>query len=37
VFGMPPLGGPPERVGEVMARDKAKWEPIIRAAGIRLD
>jgi tripartite-type tricarboxylate transporter receptor subunit TctC len=37
VFGMLPLGGPPERLSEVMARDKAKWEPIIRAANIRLD
>jgi tripartite-type tricarboxylate transporter receptor subunit TctC len=37
LFGMLPLGGPPERLTEVMARDKAKWEPVIRAANIRLD
>jgi tripartite-type tricarboxylate transporter receptor subunit TctC len=37
VFGMLPLGGPPERLTEIMARDKAKWEPIIRAANIKLD
>jgi tripartite-type tricarboxylate transporter receptor subunit TctC len=37
IFGMTALGGPPERVTEIMARDKAKWEPIIRAANIKLD
>jgi tripartite-type tricarboxylate transporter receptor subunit TctC len=37
IFGMTALGGPPERLAEVMARDKAKWEPIIRAANIKID
>jgi tripartite-type tricarboxylate transporter receptor subunit TctC len=37
IFGMTALGGPPERVTEIIARDKAKWGPIIREANIKLD
>jgi tripartite-type tricarboxylate transporter receptor subunit TctC len=36
-FGMRGLGGPPERVPELMAREKTKWEAVIRAANIKLD
>lgn len=36
-FGMRPLGGPPERLAQTVADDKAKWEPIIRLENIKLD
>jgi tripartite-type tricarboxylate transporter receptor subunit TctC len=31
------LGGPPERLRERMAADRAKWSPVVRSAGIRVD
>jgi tripartite-type tricarboxylate transporter receptor subunit TctC len=36
-LGMRPLGGPPARLAQTVAEDKARWEPIIRAENIRLD
>jgi tripartite-type tricarboxylate transporter receptor subunit TctC len=36
-LGMRPLGGPPERLVQTIADDKARWEPIIRAENIKLD
>jgi tripartite-type tricarboxylate transporter receptor subunit TctC len=36
-LGARALGGTPEQAADTMARDKAKWEPIIRAADIKLD
>jgi hypothetical protein len=37
VFGMRGLGGPPQRVTELMAREKIKWGAVIREANIKLD
>jgi tripartite-type tricarboxylate transporter receptor subunit TctC len=37
LFGLRALGGPPSGVTELMARDKAKWEPVIRAGNIKID
>ena len=37
LFGMRGLGGAPERVTELMAREKTKWAAVIREANIRLD
>jgi len=36
-FGMRVLGGPPERVTQAVREDRLKWEPVIRAANIKLD
>jgi tripartite-type tricarboxylate transporter receptor subunit TctC len=36
-LGMRVLGGPPERVTQTMQEDRLKWEPVIRAAKIKLD
>ena len=35
--GNEPLGGPPERLREVIARDIAKWQKVIKAANIKAD
>jgi tripartite-type tricarboxylate transporter receptor subunit TctC len=37
VFGMRGLGGPPQGVTELMAREKIKWGAVIREANIKLD
>jgi tripartite-type tricarboxylate transporter receptor subunit TctC len=37
LFGLRALGGPPSDVTDLMAHDKAKWEPVIRAGNIKLD
>ena len=37
LFGMRGLGGPPERVTELMAREKTKWAAVIREANVKLD
>jgi tripartite-type tricarboxylate transporter receptor subunit TctC len=37
LFGMSGLGGPPQRVTELMAREKTKWGAVIREAKIKLD
>jgi tripartite-type tricarboxylate transporter receptor subunit TctC len=37
LFGMRGLGGSPERVTELMAREKTKWAAVIREANIKLD
>ena len=36
-IGMRVLGGPPERVTQAVREDRLKWEPVIRAADIKLD
>jgi tripartite-type tricarboxylate transporter receptor subunit TctC len=36
-LGMRVLGGPPEHVTQTMQEDRLKWEPLIRAANIKLD
>ncbi len=36
-LGMRVLGGPPERVTQAVREDRLRWEPIIRAANIKLD
>jgi tripartite-type tricarboxylate transporter receptor subunit TctC len=35
--GMTPAGGPPERLGELLGRELARWERVVRAAGIKAD
>jgi tripartite-type tricarboxylate transporter receptor subunit TctC len=34
--GVEPAGGTPERFGEVLRRDIAKWQAVVRTAGIKL-
>ena len=33
--GIEPVGGPPERFRQVLARDIAKWQEVVKTAGIR--
>jgi tripartite-type tricarboxylate transporter receptor subunit TctC len=33
--GVEPIGGPPERVVEVLKRDLGKWQNVVRVAGIK--
>ena len=35
--GFEPVGGPPEKVGEKIHAEIAKWAPVVKAAGIRVD
>lgn len=35
--GMTPRGGPPERLGELVARELPRWARVVKAAGIRAD
>jgi tripartite-type tricarboxylate transporter receptor subunit TctC len=35
--GYEPVGGPPERFGELIRAEIAKWAPVVAAAGIRVD
>ena len=35
VEGMEPAGGSPERFGEVLKRDVAKWQKVIKIANIK--
>jgi tripartite-type tricarboxylate transporter receptor subunit TctC len=34
-LGVDPVGGPPARLGEVLQRDIAKWQKVVRTAGIK--
>jgi tripartite-type tricarboxylate transporter receptor subunit TctC len=35
--GMVAAGGPPERVAEVLKRDVAKWQRVVKTAGIKTE
>jgi len=35
--GMIPAGGPPERLGELVKQELARWTRVVRSAGIRAD
>ena len=35
--GMTPVGGPPERLGELVTRELARWTRVVNAAGIKAD
>lgn len=35
--GFEPVGGPPERFGELIKSELAKWGPVIKSANIRVD
>jgi len=35
--GMAPAGGPPERLGELLKRELARWTRVVNAAGIKAD
>jgi tripartite-type tricarboxylate transporter receptor subunit TctC len=35
--GMAPAGGPPERLGELVRRELARWTRVVNAAGIKAD
>jgi tripartite-type tricarboxylate transporter receptor subunit TctC len=35
--GMTPAGGPPERLGELVQRELARWTRVVNAAGIKAD
>jgi tripartite-type tricarboxylate transporter receptor subunit TctC len=35
--GMAPAGGPPERLGELVKRELARWTRVVNAAGIKAD
>ena len=35
--GMTPVGGPPERMGELLKRELARWTRVVNAAGIKAD
>ena len=36
-FGYEPVGGPPEKFGEHIRVEIAKWAPVVKAAGVRVD
>jgi tripartite-type tricarboxylate transporter receptor subunit TctC len=36
-LGYEPVGGPPEKFGELIRSDLAKWAPVVKAANIRID
>jgi tripartite-type tricarboxylate transporter receptor subunit TctC len=35
--GMAPVGGPPERLGELVKRELGRWTRVVNAAGIKAD
>ena len=35
--GFEPVGGPPERLGELIRAEITKWAPVVVAAGVRVD
>ena len=35
--GYEPVGGPPEKFGEFIRAEIAKWAPVVKAANIRVD
>ena len=36
-LGYEPVGGPPERFGELIAAELAKWAPVVKATNVRVD
>jgi tripartite-type tricarboxylate transporter receptor subunit TctC len=36
-YGYEPVGGPPERFGELIRAEIAKWAPVVKAAGVQVD
>lgn len=36
-FGHEPVGGPPEEFGEQIRKEIAKWAPVVKAAGVKVD
>jgi tripartite-type tricarboxylate transporter receptor subunit TctC len=36
-FGFEPVGGPPEKFGEFIRAETAKWAPVVKRAGVRVD
>jgi len=36
-LGYEPVGGPPEKFGELIRAELAKWAPVVKAANIRVD
>jgi tripartite-type tricarboxylate transporter receptor subunit TctC len=36
-FGFEPVGGPPERFGEFIRAETAKWAPVVKKAGVKVD
>lgn len=36
-FGFEAMGGPPERFGTLIKEELAKWAPVVKAAGVRID
>jgi len=35
--GYEPVGGPPEKFGEFIRAEIAKWAPVVKSANIRVD
>jgi len=35
--GYEPVGGPPEKLGELIHSEIAKWAPVVKAAGVQVD
>jgi tripartite-type tricarboxylate transporter receptor subunit TctC len=35
--GYEPVGGPPEKLGELIRSEIAKWAPVVKAAGVQVD
>ena len=35
--GFEPVGGPPEKLGELIRIEIAKWAPVVKAAGVQVD
>ena len=35
--GYEPMGGPPEKFGEHIRAEIAKWAPVVKSANIRVD
>jgi tripartite-type tricarboxylate transporter receptor subunit TctC len=35
--GFEPVGGPPEKLGELIHTEIAKWAPVVKAAGVQVD
>ena len=36
-LGFEPTGGPPEKFGELIRSETAKWAPVVKKAGIKVD
>jgi tripartite-type tricarboxylate transporter receptor subunit TctC len=36
-LGYEPVGGPPEKFGDLIRSEIAKWAPVVKAANVRID